>query len=158
MLREYLCCSLCKWNDKTMIPKAQQSRWHGGLAPLILTLPLDGGELCTSHPGCFTPSNEPRYSLRTRLCGPQYRSIPSNEPRYSLRTRLCGPQQRSGRFVPRLCGPQYRSGRFVPRLCGPQYRSGRFVPRLCGPQYRSGRFVPTENRTADRPAHSHYID
>lgn len=98
MLTEYLCCSLCTWNDKTMISKAQLWRWHRGSRgsdPLILTLALDGGELFTSHPGCFTPRNEPRYSWRKRLCRPQY---------------------------------------------------------------WSGRFVPTENRTTDRPAHSHYID
>jgi len=62
MLTDYLCCNLCKWSDKTVIWKVEQSRWYRGsrgTAPLILTLPLDGGELWTSHPGCFTPRNEP---------------------------------------------------------------------------------------------------
>jgi len=43
-------------------------RWSKGIAPLIFTLALDGGECLTSHPDWFMPWKEPWYPLNRRLC------------------------------------------------------------------------------------------
>jgi hypothetical protein len=48
----------------------------------FLSSALDGGELWTSHPGCFTPGNEPRYALRRRL-SLDLTCLPTIEPAHS---------------------------------------------------------------------------
>jgi hypothetical protein len=51
----------------------KEYRESRGIAPLILTLALEGGEWSASRPGRFTHATGAGYPLNRRLGGPQSR-------------------------------------------------------------------------------------